>query len=508
MISRLLGFVRDILTSSLLGASAVADAFNQAFAFPNLFRRIFAEGALNAAFLPIFSKKLEQDGRLRARLFAEEIMIVLLVILLILLAIAEMAMPFITHFLVSGYASVPGKIELTVLLTRITFPYLLFISIVALFSGVLNALGRFALAAAAPIVLNVVLISVLVAVLFYSPLDQENIAFCLSWGVFVAGVIQLLMIVYGLQRENMSLSFRMPSFNADMKKFFWLVIPGVIVGAATQINIVVGRSIASVQDGAASWLYYADRVYQLPLGIVGIAIGVVLLPNLSKSLKTGNMRAVSNSQNRSIEFAMFLTLPASVALFVASEEILRVIFERGAMKVSDTQAMATALEAYAWGLPSFVLIKVFSPVFFARESMWRPMFITIFGMIANVVLALYLRQYFGYVGVAIATTISGWVTASLLWYMLHRLGFYRPDEQLAKTLGPIVLSSVMMGCLIWAGLLVFGSNFAPSKSLIIQILSLGVLVVGGLLVYAMLAHFTGALHLPTFLRTVTGRNRA
>ncbi len=508
MISRLLGFVRDILIASLLGASAVADVFFVAFRFPNLFRRIFAEGAFNSAFIPLFAKKLEQDGRSRARYFAEEAMALLLVTLLLLLAVAEISMPWLIYAIAPGFSDNPEKLSLAVLLTRIAFPYLLFISIVALLSGVLNALGRFAAAAAAPIMLNVVLIAVMSLAILFGVKDKVDAAILLCWGVFAAGVVQLLLLVFAVQREGMVLDFKLPRFSPDMKQLVMLGIPGILVGGVTQINSLVGTIIASAQESAVSWLWFADRVYQLPLGIVGIAIGVVLLPDLSRRLKSGDMRAVHNSQNRSLEFALFLTLPASVALFVAPEPIIRVLFERGAFMASDSQATAWALAAFAWGLPSFVMIKVFSPAFFAREDTKTPMRYASAGMLANMVLSFVLFYFIGHVGIAIATTISGWITAGLLWHKLYRLGHYRPDNQLRRTVGPIILSSIMMGCLIWAGLFVFGHYFAPDKPFSLQAVSLTVLVAGGLMVYVLLAHFTGALHIPTFLRTVTGRNRA
>ncbi len=510
MLSRVLGFVREIMIAFFFGAGSVADVFFVAFRFPNLFRRIFAEGAFNSAFVPLFTKKLENDNRSKAKQFAEEAMALLLTALLILLAVAELSMPWLIHYIAPGFSDNDFKVDLAVTLSQIMFPYLLFVSIAALLSGILNALGRFAVAAAAPVVLNVVLVGVLMVAYYSGVVAQVDAVIYLSWGVFIAGVLQLLMLVYAVQLVGLRLEFRLPRLTPDMRKFIILAIPGILVGAVTQINIVIGQVIVSFQDGAISVLSYADRIYQLPLGIIGIAIGVVLLPDLSGKLRSGDMRAVHNSQNRSLEFSMLLTLPAAVALFVAPEPIVRVLFERGAFNVANTQATALALSAFAWGLPSFVLIKVFTPAFFAREDTRTPMMYAIAGMVCNTVLSFILFGYFGmgFLGIAIATTVAGWVTTGLLWHKLLRMGYFKADNQLLMSIGPIVVSCVIMGCLIWFGVHIFEHLFASEQATIVQIISLGVLVLIGFFSYAASAHFTGAIHIPTFLKMLTKRRMA
>ncbi len=507
MLSRVLGFVREIMIAFFFGAGSVADVFFVAFRFPNLFRRIFAEGAFNSAFIPLFTKKLEHDNRSNAKRFAEEAMALLLTTLLVLLAITELSMPWLIHYIAPGFSNNDFKVDLAVTLSRIMFPYLLFVSIAALLSGILNALGRFAVAAAAPVVLNIVLVGVLLIAYFSGVVAQVDAVIYLSWGVFVAGVLQLLMLVYAVQLEGLVLEFRLPRMTPDMKRFVLLAIPGVLVGAVTQINIVIGQIIVSFQDGAISVLSYADRIYQLPLGIIGIAIGVVLLPDLSGKLRAGDMRAVHYSQNRSLEFSLLLTLPASVALFVAPEPIVRVLFERGAFNVVDTQSTALALSAFAWGLPSFVLIKVFTPAFFAREDTRTPMIYAITGMVCNTVFSFVLFYYFqlGFLGIAIATTIAGWVTTALLWVKLTKMGYFKADNQLLMSIGPIVVSCVIMGCLLWFGVHIFDYLFASGQATIVQIISLGILVMMGCLSYAASAHFTGAIDIPTFLKVLTKR---
>ncbi len=508
MLSRILGFAREILIAFFFGAGWVADAFFVAFRFPNLFRRIFAEGAFNAAFIPLFSKKLEGEGKSGAKRFAEDAMALLLTMLLILLAIAELTMPWIAYAIAPGFSRNPEKLQLVIILSQIMFPYLLFVSIAAFLSGILNALGRFALAAAAPVILNVILVGILLYAVYAGLTDTKSVILYMSWGVFITGVLHMLMLVYAVQKENLILEFRRPRFTSEMRHFLMLAIPGVIVGAVTQINILIGQSIVSFQNGAVSVLNFADRIYQLPLGMIGIAIGVVLLPNISAQLRSGNMKGVHNSQNRSLEFSLLLTIPASVALFVAPEEIVRVLFERGKFSVENTQHTAWALAAFAWGLPSFVLIKVFTPAFFAREDTMTPMIYAVIGIACNTVLSIVLYQFIGFVGIAIATTVAGWVTTGLLWNKLRKMGYFKADRQLIMSLGPILVSSVIMGCLIWFGVQIGSHLFAPGQALLVQVISLGILVCGGFLSYAASAHFTGAIHIPTFLRMLFNRKAA
>src|SRR5918999_269288 len=373
MVSRLLGFARDILIAAGLGTGAVADAFFVAFRFPNLFRRLFGEGAFNAAFVPLFAKRLEGDGADAAQGFAEEAMAGLLAVLLVTSALAMITMPWLMLLLAPGFAGDPAKYDLTVLLTRVTFPYLLCMSLVALLSGVLNSLGRFTAAAAVPIVLNVVLIGAIGLAIWLGYAQQPGAGIILAAGVLIAGFAQLMLLRAAVRRLGVKLRLRRPRYTESMKRLVGLGIPGLISGGITQINIVIGTIIASLQAGAVSYLYYADRLYQLPLGIVGVAIGVVLLPDLARKLRSGASAAAMASLNRGIELALLLTLTAAVALSVAAEPIIRVLFERGAFSATDTPPTAAALAAFAVGLPSFVLIKVFQPAFFAREDTATPM---------------------------------------------------------------------------------------------------------------------------------------
>ena len=324
----------------------MADAFFVAFRFPNLFRRLFGEGAFNSAFVPLFAKKLEGEGKEAARRFAEEALAGLVFVILLLTIVAELAMPLLMLGLAPGFNANPEKFDLAVLLTRITMPYLLCMSLVALLSGVLNSVGKFVESSAVSIVLNVTMMVATLIALAMGLRNEPLAGVVQAWGVFAAGLLQLWLLVDGARRNGLSLRLRWPRMSDDMRRLIKLGIPGIIAGGVTQLNIVIGTVIASLQDGAVSHLYYADRVYELPLAIVGIAIGVVLLPDVSRHLRAGNHAAVMDSQNRSLEFAMLLTVPASVALAVVPMEIVRGLFERGAFTAADTPATAYALAIF------------------------------------------------------------------------------------------------------------------------------------------------------------------
>jgi len=373
MVSRLLGFVRDILIAAALGSGAIADAFFVAFRFPNLFRRLFGEGAFNAAFVPLFAKRLEGEGERAAQSFAEEALAGLLLVLVVVSVAAMLAMPWLMALLAPGFIEDPDKYALAVDLTQIAFPYLTCMSVVALLSGVLNSMHRFWAAAAAPILLNIVLVTAVSIAIGLGYAKKPEAGYVLATGVLVAGIAQLAMLWVAVKRAGLDLKLVRPRYTEGMRRLVRLGVPGLVSGGITQINIVVGTIIASLQPGAVSYLYYADRLYQLPLGIVGVAVGVVLLPDLARLLRAGDPAAAHDSQNRSLEFALLLTLPAAVALTMAAEPIIRVLFERGAFTAMDTPKTAYALAAFAVGLPAFVLIKVFQPAFFAREDTRTPM---------------------------------------------------------------------------------------------------------------------------------------
>lgn len=511
MVSRVFGFIRDVITAAVLGTGPVADAFFVAFRFPNLFRRLFAEGAFNSAFVPLFAKRLEGEDQTAARRFAEEALAGLLFVLLLLTAVAEIAMPWLMYALAPGFSTDPNKFDLAVLLTQITFPYLLCISLVALLSGVLNSLGRFSMAAAAPILLNVVLIGALLVAAALGFNNSPGSGIVLAWGVAIAGLVQLAALWIAVRRAGLPLRFVRPVLSADMKRLITLGIPGVISGGVTQLNIAVGTIIASLQAGAISYLYYADRLYQLPLSIVGVAIGVVLLPDLARNLRAGDHRSVMDNQNRSIEFALLLTLPATVALAVSAEPIIRVLFERGAFTASDTLSTAAALAAFAIGLPAFVLIKVLQPAYFAREDTRTPMRFAVWNMLLNVAGSVGLFFLFSalglmpHVGIALATSLSGWVNAYLLWSELTTRGHFEIDKRLRSNTLAMIGASIAMGALVWALLFAFDASLRPTAGTARQFAVLALVFTFALVVYACVVQMAGVLKWTDFLRRLTRR---
>jgi putative peptidoglycan lipid II flippase len=492
MASRVLGFVRDVLMASVLGTGLVADAFVVAFRFPNLFRRLFGEGAFNAAFVPLFASRLEGEGEEAARNFAEEILAVFLVTLLGFVALAMIAMPLLIYVLAPGFAADPAKFDLTVTLTRIAFPYLLFMSLVALLGGILNSLHRFAMAAAAPVLLNMVLISSLLFARLMGWGDEPATGLALVWGVALAGFIQFALLWVSCRRAGMRLKLRRPVITPGVRRLVVLGIPGVIAGGIMQLNLVISTIIASLQASAPSWLYYADRIYQLPLGVVGVAIGIVLLPELSRRLRAGDGSGVQSSQNRALEFSMFLTIPSAIALMVIPYPIVQVLFERGAFEPADTTATALALAAFAAGLPAFVLQKIFQPGFFAREDTRTPMYYALASVALNIAGALALFPFIGHVGIALATSVAAWLNAGLLWSTLRRRGFFEVDLMLRRNLPRILLSSLVMGGLVGGLALWWQDSFSADIVLPLRLGLLLIMVGLGAAAYFALTFATGA----------------
>lgn len=442
--SRVLGFVRDSFLAAALGTGLVADAFVVAFRLPNLFRRLFAEGAFASAFVPLFAGRLEAEGEADARRFAEESLSALTFALLVLTVVAELAMPLLMLVLAPGFSEDPDKFALAVTLSRIAFPYLALVSLVSLYSGVLNGLDRFAAAAFSPALLNTALIGALAVVFLTSTEGTHTAGVLLSAAITVGGVLQLGLLLAALARARFRLAFRRPRLTAGVRRLLVLGGPAVLAGGVVQINIVVGTIIASLEPGAVSWLYFADRIYQLPLGIVGIAVGVVLLPDIAKRVRAGDLASVNNSQNRSLEFAMALTVPAAAALVVFALPLVVGMFQRGAFSAADSAATAAALSAFGVGLPAFVLTRVFQPAFFAREDTKTPMIYSAVTVVVNVALSLALFPFIGYVAVAIATSAASWVNVGLLYFGLRRHDLYSADRRLLRSLLGIALATAAM----------------------------------------------------------------
>jgi putative peptidoglycan lipid II flippase len=478
MISRILGFARDILIAAMLGAGPVADAFFVAFKLPNFFRRLFAEGAFNAAFVPLFTARLTEDGPAAARRFAAEALSVLAVTLLVFVTLLQVAMPVLMYVFAPGWASEPEKFDLAVELARITFPYLLFISLVSQLGGVLNSLGRFAAAAATPILLNLFLIGALLVLTPWLPTPGH----ALAWGVAAAGIVQFLWLINACRRAGMSFRLPRPRLTPGVRLLLRRMLPGVVGAGVVQINLFIDIVIASLlPTGAISYLYYADRVNQLPLGVVGVAVGTALLPLLSRQLRAGEEAAAADSMNRAVEFALLLSVPGAAALMVIAGPVVSVLFERGAFDAASSSATALALAAYAAGLPAYVLIKVVAPGFFAREDTTTPVRIAVLCVAVNLVLNLTLIHVLAHVGIALATALAAWLNAALLMHLLARRFHHRADRRLKQRIPRIAAAAAVMA----AGLALAAAGLAPmlAGAAVFRVIALAALVLGGLILY-------------------------
>jgi putative peptidoglycan lipid II flippase len=477
LISRVLGFLRDILIARYIGVGLVADAFFVAFKLPNLFRRLFAEGAFNLAFVPLFAGRMEADGKRAALRFAEQALAVLFWVLVLFTVAAEIAMPWLLQLFAPGFVDEPDKYALTVQLARLTFPYLLLISLVSLFAA----------AAAAPILLNLCLIA---SLLFFAE-RLETPGHALAWAVSVAGMAQLLWMAWNCQRAGLLPALRMPRLSPDVRRLLVLIAPAALGAGVQQLNLIVDIIIASLlPTGSVSYLYYADRIVQLPLGVVGVAMGTVLLPTLSRAVGAGDEGVAHERQNRALEFALLLTLPAAAALAVIAMPVISVLFERGAFTVAATSATAGALAAYALGLPAFVLVKVLVPGYFARQDTRTPLAVAAVCLVVNVVLNLLLMGPFAHVGIALASSLSSWLNAGLLAVGLFLRGHLRFDARLRARLPRMLLAAVAMAALLWVAATVLTPWL--QMGLAVEVAVLAALVALGLACFGLLAHLLGA----------------
>ena len=483
LVSRVLGFFRDIFIAGVLGASPVAEAFVVAFSLPNLFRRFFAEGAFNMAFVPMFSKKLESgDAPLN---FAKDALSMLALVLIALNVVALLAMPYLVWIMASGFSG-DERFDLTVLFGRIAFPYILFISLAALISGVLNSAGKFIAASAAPIFLNLCFIAALLVANWVG----WNIGLTLAWSVPLAGVVQLTFVWVAAHRAGFSLVPRMPRMTPELRRLALIAAPAALAGGVVQVNLLVGRQIASYFEGANAWLYYADRLYQLPLGVVGIAVGIVLLPELSRRLRVGDASGGREAFNRAAEFSLLLTIPAAVALFVIPTALVSVLFERGAFSAADTSATALATAVYGLGLPAFVLQKLYQPLFFAREDTKSPFYFALVALAVNAVVALCLRPYFGFLSAAYGATFAGWAMLVCLWWGSRKFGeAAHLEPALLAKVGRIILASVMMGATVWSVTALISPILQISGYRVLALVIILIVGVGG---YIIAGRLTGA----------------
>ena len=492
MASRVLGFVREALIAAFLGAGPVADAFYAAFRFPNLFRRLFAEGAFNSAFVPLFASELETGGREAARKFAEEILSSLLLILLVLSGLAIAFMPFLVGTVIApGFADNPEQFDLTALLAQIMFPYLTAMSLVAMFSGVLNSFRRYFLAALAPVLLNVVLIVVLLST-YLTAMDGPSLGIAMAWGVSLSGVLQVLLLIYGIHREGFPVRLKMPRFSAPVRRLLVLAVPTAIAAGITQINLLVGQIIASAQEGAISILNYADRLMQLPLGIIAVSIGVVLLPELTRALAGADTAEARKLQDRSIEFGLGLMVPAAVGLYLIPEALISLVYERGAFTRETTLVTAQVLAIFALGLPAVVLTKIFQPSYYSRKDTQTPMWFAGVNALTNIVLAITLFPRLGINGLAWAFSIASWVYVLLLGGTLYWKNHYRPGAAALRNTLLILLASLCMGGVIVVLRNYLGASLLDAPLLQRILLVLCVIAVSAV-VYFALVIATGAL---------------
>ncbi len=445
LVSRIMGFVRDLLLTAKIGAGPVGDAFYTALQFPNLFRRIFAEGAFSAAFVPVFARTLEGDGEAEARRVAQQTLNTLFAATAALTIAAQFGMSYILLVLHGGYADDPVHFPLAVALTQITMPYLAFMSISALMAGVLNTFGRFALSAAAPTLLNACLIGA--ALLGDDPAQTARYA---AIAVALAGALQAGLLYYGVRRRGVKLSLGVPKLSAPVRRVIAIAVPGALAASATQINIIVSQSLASFEQGAKSWLAVADRLYQLPLGLVGVAIGVAILPRLARAARAEDQAGGDRTMDEGLGLAMALTLPAAAALMSAPAFIIDGAFARGAFTAEDARMTARALFHFAWGVPAFVLIKVLAPPFFAREDTVTPMRFALVSVVTNIAvgvgLFLWLRSMdeAGFPGLAVATSVAAWINAACLGATLIARRMYQPGPVLLSRLARVALATATM----------------------------------------------------------------
>jgi putative peptidoglycan lipid II flippase len=494
LMSRALGFVRDVLIADVLGAGPLADAFFVAFKLPNFLRRLFAEGAFNAGFVPMFARTLEAEGPAVAKAFAEQAQAVLVGILVPLVLLAIPAMPWLITVFTPGFEPGDLRYGAAVELSRITFCYILFISLVALQSGVLNSMNRFGAAAASPVVLNLSMITALVL----SALWLGAPAHMLAWSIAAAGLLQFLWLRYSLYRAGVTLAFRRPRLSPEIRRLFALIVPGAIGASAAQISALIDVFFASLlPSGAVSYLYYADRLSQLPLGVIGVAVGTALLPLLARQLRAGDTASALRSQNLALELALLLTVPAALALIVLAWPIIHVLFEHGAFGPDDTLKTSWALAAYAAGLPAYVLIKVLAPGFFAREDTKTPVKVALGCLAANLVFVLILMWPLAHVGIALATALSAWLNAGLLAWLLRRDGLLQPDARLRRRLPRILGAALAMAFGLWLA----QRWLAPLPPM----LSVALLVAAGGGAFLLLARLLGALDLGELKRAVTRR---
>ncbi|MDC3249574.1 murein biosynthesis integral membrane protein MurJ [Candidatus Pelagibacter sp.] len=480
IISRLLGYLRDILIAIFLGTGPIADAFFVAFRIPNTFRRLFSEGAFNAAFVPSYASELSQ-GKDQSNKFANSVLNLLILGLFFIVIIIEIFMPTFVYLIAPGFDVDNQKMDLAISLTRITFPFLFFISLASFFSAILNSHNRFAVASAAPIILNIMLIGVL----FFAKFLNDKIVFYLSYAVTISGFIQLVFLYIFVKNFFLpKINFKI-TIDDKVKNFFKKLLPSIFSSGVTQINILVGTIIASFQAGAVSYLYYADRVYQINLAIAGIAIGTVILPQLSRYIQNNQQDEIVLIQNKALELSLFLSIPASIALLISSEQIISALFGYGSFDEDGVKNSAKALFYFSLGLPAFALIKVFSSFFFARKNTKIPFYISFISIIINISISIYYFKSVGFIIIPIATTTSSWFNSIVLFIFLKKSNFFRFNLIFISRFIRILIATIIMGLFFNYLINFFDSSLSYEQNL--KSLYLIGIVLLGLISYLLIA---------------------
>lgn len=490
MVSRVLGFARDMMLSRILGAGAAADAFFVAFRLPNTFRRFFGEGAFSAGFVPLFSQRYHgEGGEAEAKRFSEEVLAVFLPVLVLFTVVAQIAMPALVWLLASGYSDNPGKFALAVDLSRITFFYLGFISLVSLYSGILNSMHRFTAAAFAPALLNLSMLIALFLVRDGGPITAHAVA----WGVTAGGVLQLALLWWSARSAGISLKLRRPRMTPGVRQFFRVVIPATFAAGVYQLSILIDTTFISyLEEGSMAYLNYADRLNQLPLGIIGTALGTAILPSISRYVDQGKPEEAVKIQNQAVDLAMLLTLPAAVALAAVSVPIVTALFQGGAFSVEDARITGQTLAIIALGLPAYVLVKVFTPGFFAREDTKTPLKVAIGVLVANVVLNFALIPFFGILGLAAVLAITAWINCGALYIILRRRGHFAFSREVAFRVTRQIVAAAAMGAVLFLLQRQLGDGYAGSVGQ--RLVTIAALVGTGGVVYFGVGWMIGAIN--------------
>ena len=492
MLSRVLGYFRDILIAIFLGTSIYADAFFVAFRLPNTFRRLFAEGTFNAAFIPSYTAE-KMKSKIHGKKFADEVLTLLTIGLLTIVVVVEIFTPYVVYLIAPGFVADETKFNLVVDFTRITFPFLALVSLSSFFAGILNSENKFAAAAAAPIFLNLVLILSIV-ISYYFKLDY---ALNLSYGVSIAGFLQLIFLIF------FTFKYYQPSFafkkkvRQKVKFFLKKLLPSIFSSGVTQISILVGTIIASFQTGAVSYLYYADRVYQINLAIAGIAVSTVSLPVLSKLIKNKKYEQAHQIQNKSIELSLLLSLPASLAIIIGSEVIVNALFGYGFFFTeNDIEQTSLALKYFGYGIPAFAILKIFANFFFARDNTMIPFKVSAIVVLINITISIFLFKKIGFIIIPIATTLSTWIGVFCYLYLLLKKYFLKVDKKLYTNGLKIVFSSLVMSLFFKECLNYFAKNLTYSSDY--KILYLLFIVIFVALLYFLICYFLKVLNLKSF----------